>query len=127
MLLMPGSYSHSSSFSMVWTVLLLELLHTSLKWLQLLHLLHFVPYARHHLGLWASLQHLHLFLTLVATVVVGLVSLCLPFLCIIVSKFFISCILPITTIWALWASIFFPSLMHVHLVLSYSYHILSAL
>ena len=87
-------------------------LHASLKWLNLTHLPHLFPYARHHLGLHSFLQYLHLCML---NVLMGFLSVCLTSFCIIASKLFVLCELLITTIWALWASTLFAQVSKIPL------------
>ena len=102
---MSGSCSCAVSFSLVFTVLLLALLHTSLKWMSLIHLSHLLPYAGHHHSMYSSLQYLHLLLVLNVFVV--------SYVCVLDIflynwiKVFVSCKLLITAVWTLWASILF--------------------
>ena len=124
----------TTSFSMVLTTLLLALLHTSLKWLSLLHLWlsllhlsHLLPCAGHHLSLCSYLQYLHLLLVM-NVFVVGLLSVCLTSLCMIVSKLFVLCKLLITTVWALWASTLFSQVSTFSLCMAIFYsHFVSSL
>ena len=77
---MPDSCSWISSFTKVLTVLLQDSLNTTLKWLNLPHLWHLSPYARHYPGLCSCLQYLHLFLVIIVLftcfVSLSLLSLC---------------------------------------------------
>ena len=106
---------------MLWTMLLLKLLHTSLKWFILSHFSQFFTYAGHHFTLWTKLQYLHLLLVGIFTVVAGFFLFFSSF-CSIASKFFTFCKLLMTATQALWANSFLPRLTHTHWVSLYSHH-----
>ena len=88
-ILMPGSFLCTASFPNMLTVLLLALLHTSLKWLSLPHLSHLFPYTGHYLSLCSCLQYLH-HLQVLNVFAVGFLSMCLTSFCTIASKLFVS-------------------------------------
>ena len=119
LVLMELIFTVSMSLSCSWlsfctrllTALILELLHTSLKWFILLHFFHFLSYAGQSLSLCTWPQYLYFLLVSILTGVAIFVSLYVSLsFCHIASKFFTSCKLLMTAPWALWASTLFAQI-----------------